>query len=195
MLRVGVKRDYLLELMRAKSTVFTTSEIALLWGESNVQMVRKKLYRYVKTDKLFSLRKGIYTKDKKYDKYELATKILTPAYVSLETVLARAGVIFQFYSQIFITSYLTREITIDGQTYSFKKIKDTILTNRSGIEGKDNYFIATPERALLDVLYLNKDYHFDNLDNIDWQKVNAILPIYGGNKRIERLVKKFSKAT
>jgi hypothetical protein len=45
------------------------------------------------------------------------------------------------------------------------------------------------------VLYLNKDYHFDNLDNIDWQKVNAILPIYGGNKRIERLVKKFSKAT
>lgn len=188
-----MKRDYLLELMRAKSTVFTTSEIALLWGESDVQLIRKKLYRYVKTGKLFSLRKGIYTKDKKYDKYELAIKILTPAYVSLETVLARAGVIFQFYSQIFVVSYLTREMTIDGNLYSFKKIKDAILTNRAGIQVKDNYFIATPERALLDVLYLNKDYHFDNLDNIDWQKVNAILPIYGGNKRMERLIKKFRK--
>jgi hypothetical protein len=190
-----MKRDYLLELMRAKSTVFTTSEIALLWGESNVQMVRKKLYRYVKTGKLVSLRKGVYTKDKKYDKYELATKVLTPAYVSLETVLARAGVIFQFYGQIFVVSYLTREVVIDGQLYSFRKIKAAILTNRAGIEAKDNYFIATPERALLDVLYLNKDYHFDNLGNIDWHKVNAILPIYGGNKRMERLVKNFLKAT
>jgi hypothetical protein len=191
MLRIGMRRDYLLELMRAGSTVFTTSEIALLWGESDVQMVRKKLYRYVKTGKLFSLRKGVYAKDKKYDKYELATKILTPAYVSLETVLARAGVIFQFYGQIFVVSYLTREMTIDGNLYTFKKIKDVILTNRAGIEVKDNYFIATPERALLDVLYLNKDYHFDNLININWDKVDIILPIYGGNKRMELLVKKF----
>jgi hypothetical protein len=190
-----MRRDYLLELMRSKSTVFTTSEIALLWGESDVQLVRKKLYRYVKTGKLFSLRKGVYAKDKKYDKYELATKILTPAYVSLETVLVRAGVIFQFYGQIFVASYLTREVVIDGQSYTFRKIKDAILTNRAGIEAKNNYFIATPERALLDVLYLNKDYHFDNLENIDWQKVNAILPIYYGNQRMERMVMKFHKAT
>jgi predicted transcriptional regulator of viral defense system len=190
-----MKRDYLLELMRAKNTVFSASEIALLWGESDANFVRKKIYRYVKAGKLYPLRRGIYAKDKKYDKYELATKVLTPAYVSLETVLARAGVIFQFYGQIFVVSYLTREMTIDGNLYSFKKIKDAILTNRAGIEAKENYFIATPERALLDVLYLNKDYHFDNLINIDWDKVDMILPIYGGNKRIERLVKKFSEAT
>ena len=189
-----MKRDYLLELMRAKNTVFTASDIALLWGESNVDFVRKKIYRYIKAGKLYPLRRGIYAKDKKFDKYELATKILTPAYVSFETVLAKAGVIFQFYGQIFIASYLTREVVIDGQTYSFKKIKDTILTSRAGIEARVNYFIATPERALLDVLYLNKDYHFDNLGNIDWQKVNAILPIYGGNKRMERLVNRFLKA-
>jgi predicted transcriptional regulator of viral defense system len=190
-----MKRDYLLELMRAKNTVFTASDIALLWGESDVDFVRKKIYRYIKAGKLYPLRRGIYAKDKKYDKYELATKILTPAYVSFETVLAQAGVIFQFYDQIFVASYLTREVVIDGQTYTFKKIKDAILTNRAGIEEKANYFIATPERALLDVLYLNKDYHFDNLGNIDWPKVTAILPIYGGNKRMERLVKKFLKAT
>jgi hypothetical protein len=77
----------------------------------------------------------------------------------------------------------------------FKKIKNSILTNRAGIEVKNNYFVATPERALLDVLYLNKDYHFDHLGNIDWTKAEVILPVYGGNRCIERLVKKYRKAT
>ena len=189
-----MKRDYLLELMRSKASVFTTNDIALLWGVSDVQFVRKKLHRYVKAGKLYSLRRGIYAKDREYDKLELATKIFTPAYVSFETVLAKAGAIFQFYGQIFVASYLTREITISGQVFLFRKIRDTILTNRTGIEVKDNQFIATPERAFLDILYLNKDYHFDNLGNLDWDKITGILPIYGGNKRMELRVKKYRKA-
>ena len=144
---------------------------------------------------MYPLRRGIYAKVKRYDNYELATKIFTPVYVSFETVLAKAGVIFQFYGQIFVASYLTREISIDNQAFTFKKIKDSIVTNRVGIEAKDNRFIAMLERALLDVLYLNKDYHFDHLGNIDWDKVDAILPIYGGNRRMEYLMKKYRKAT
>jgi len=190
-----MSKDYLGQLLRAQNTVFTINEIALLWGESDVQLVRKRVYRYAKAGKLCLLRRGIYAKDKNYDKYELATKIFTPAYVSFETVLARAGVIFQFYGQIFVASYLTREITADGQTYSFRKIKDTILTDRTGIEVKNGYFMATTERALLDVLYLKKDYYFDNLSAINWEAVDTILPIYGGNRRMERLVKKYRKAT
>ena len=189
-----MKRDYLLELMRSKNTIFTSKDVPLLWDEPDMEFVRKKLYRYLKAGKLYSVRKGVYAKDRNYNKYELATRIFTPAYVSFETVLAKAGVIFQFYGQIFIASYLTREVVIDGQTYSFKKIKDLMLTNRAGIEVKDNYFIASPERAFLDVVYLNKDYHFDNLINIDWDKVDTILPIYGGNKRMEMKIKRYREA-
>jgi len=188
-----MKRDYLLELMRSKASVFTTNDVALLWGQSDVQFVRKKLHRYVKAGKLYSLRRGIYAKDKEYNKFELATKIFTPAYVSFETVLGKAGAVFQFYGQIFVASYLTREITVKGQVYAFRKIRDTILTNRTGIEVKDNNFIATPERAFLDILYLNKDYHFDHLDNLNWDRIAVILPIYGGNKRMELCVKKYRK--
>jgi len=194
MLRNSMKRDYLLELMRSKNTIFTSKDVPLLWDEPDMEFVRKKLYRYLKAGKLYSVRKGVYAKDRNYNKYELATRIFTPAYVSFETVLAKAGVIFQFYGQIFIASYLTREVVIDGQTYSFKKIKDLMLTNRAGIEVKDNYFIASPERAFLDVVYLNKDYHFDNLINIDWDKVDTILPIYGGNKRMEMKIKRYREA-
>lgn len=189
-----MEKDYLMDLMRSKNTIFTTKDVFLLWGTSNVDFVRKKLYRYIKAGKLYPVRKGVYAKDKNYEKYELATKIFTPSYVSFETVLTKAGVVFQFYGQVFVASYLTREFTIDDQVYVLKKVKDTILTNQIGIEIKENYFIASPERAFLDVVYLNKEYHFDNLSSIDWGKVNEILPIYGGNKRMEAKVKKYREA-
>lgn len=186
-----MEKDYLLDLMRSKNTIFTTKDVSLLWGESDVRFVRKKLYRYIKAGKLYSVRKGVYAKGKNYEKYELATKIFTPSYISFETVLTRAGIVFQFYNQIFVASYLTREFTINDQTYVLKKVKDSILTNQTGIEVRENYFIASPERAFLDVIYLNKEYHFDNLGSINWDKVEEILPIYGGNKRMESKIKKY----
>lgn len=189
-----MENDQLLDLMRLKNTIFTTKDVSLFWNEPRVDFVRKKLHRYLKSGKINSVRKGIYAKDKNYNKYELASKIFTPAYVGFETVLAKAGVVFQFYGQIFVASYLTRELTIDGQNYSFKKIKDSILTNRAGIEVRDNYFVASPERAFLDIVYLNKDYYFDNLTNINWNKVSEILPIYGGNKRMAMKIKKYKAA-
>lgn len=177
--------------MRSKKTVFTFKDLILLWGESDTNFVKKKIYRYVKAGRMNSIRKGVYSKGKDYDKYELATKIYTPSYVSLETVLGAAGITFQMYGQIFAVSYQTKEIECDGQKYSYKKIKDTILTNQLGIESRENYDIASPERAFLDVIYLNKDYHFDNLSALNWDKVYEILPIYGGNKRMAKMVKMY----
>lgn len=177
--------------MRAKNTVFTLRDVALLWGESDANLIKKKMYRYLKSGKIYSIRRGIYAKDKNYNKLELATKIYTPSYISFETVLAKAGVVFQFYGQIFLASYLTREIRCNDQIYSYKKIKDTILTHDAGVEREETYFIASPERAFLDVLYLNKDYHFDNLFNLNWDKVFQILSIYEDNKRMGRKVKEY----
>ena len=188
-------KDYLLDLMRSKKTVFTFKDLILFWGESDVNFVKKKIHRYVKAGKINAVRRGIYSKDKNYDKYELATKIYTPSYVSMETVLGATGVTFQLYGQIFVASYVTKEIECDGQKYFYKKIKDTILTNQAGIESRENYSIASPERAFLDVIYLNKDYHFDNLSPLNWEKVYEILLIYGGNKRMAKMVKMYQQAS
>jgi len=189
-----MEKYYILDLMRSKKTVFSFKDLILLWGESDVNFVKKKIHRYVKSGKMNSIRKGIYSKDKNYDKYELATKIYTPSYISLETVLGAAGITFQLYGQIFVVSYTTKEIECDGQKYSYNKIKDTILTNQAGIESRENYNIASPERAFLDVIYLHKDYHFDNLSILNWEKVEEILPIFGGNKRMAKLVKSYREA-
>ena len=187
-------KDYILDLMRSKKTVFTFKDLGLMWGKTDASFIKKKINRYVKAGKMNAIRKGIYSKDKNYDKYELATKINTPAYISLETVLGAAGVTFQFYSQIFAISYKTKEIECDGQKYSYKKIKDIILTNQIGIELRENYNIASPERAFLDVIYLHKNYHFDNLLALNWNKVYEILPIYGGNKRMAKIMEMYHEA-
>ena len=139
-------------------------------------MLKRRLHYYVKKGELYALRHGLYAKDKQYDRLELATKIYTPAYVSFETVLAQAGIIFQHYDAIFVASYKTKELEVDGQKYNFRKLQDGILTNTAGIENRGTYYIASKERAFLDMVYLHSAYHFDNLEPLDEKKVFTLLP-------------------
>jgi len=190
-----MKKGYLYAILRSKQTVFHFKDLLLMWGGIDVSTARKRVNYYVQTGALYPIRRGIYAKDKNYNRFEMATKIYTPAYISFETVLGNAGIIFQYYSQIFVASYQTKEITVDGQKIVFKTLKSTILTNSAGVENKETYDIATPERAFLDVIYLTKDYHFDNLSVINWEKVYEILPIYGGNRKMSARVQQYYTST
>ncbi|MBU1045628.1 type IV toxin-antitoxin system AbiEi family antitoxin domain-containing protein [Patescibacteria group bacterium] len=186
------KGEYLEVLLRFPKTVFSTKDVALLWGEEKEQTITGRLNKYVKAGKLVRVRRGIYAKDKNYDRFELATRIYTPSYISFETVLTRAGVNFQYYGTIFAASYITREISVGSQKISFIRMKDYVLSNTVGIKHADGIATATKERAFLDRIYVSKDYHFDNLDALDWDKVFEILPIYN-NKRMIRKVNEYFK--
>jgi len=181
------KGDYISVILRSKKTVFSFKDIVLLWGDSG-NAARVRVNYYLKNGDLYRIRQGLYAKDKNYDKFELATRIFTPAYVSFETVLGQAGITFQYYNQIFIASYLTRNIICEGQIYSFKKLKNAVLINKAGLENKGEYLTSSKERAFLDTIYINKDYHFDNLSVLDWDKVFEILSIYN-NQRMTKKVK------
>jgi len=184
------KGEYIDILLRSKNSVFSTKDIALLWRETQTGTTQVRLNYYVKTGKLIRVRRGIYAKDKNYDKYEFATKIFRPSYVSFETVLGSSGMTFQYYGNIFIASYIKREIKCDGQTYSFVKMKDSILSNPKGIDQTGEYAIASKERAFLDTIYRSKKYYFDNPYPLDWDKVFEILPIYN-NKKMAKTVQKY----
>jgi len=182
-----VKGEYLEVLLRSPKTIFSTKDVALLWGEERDQTVSGRLNKYIKAQKLIRVRRGIYAKDKNYNRFELATRIYTPAYISFETVLTRTGINFQYYGNIFVATYVTREIEVDGQKISFVRMKDYVLSNTAGIEHTDGIAMATKERAFLDRIYISKDYHFDNLDALNWDKVFEILSIYH-NKRMGKKV-------
>jgi hypothetical protein len=170
-------KDFVLNLYSCKNTVFTIDEIALLLGSSTRENLKARINYYVKTGKLLNLRKGIYAK-REYDPFELAVKVFTPSYISLETVLEKEGVIFQKYKTIFVVSYLSRKTEIGSHEFQYRRIKEEILINKEGVELKNGYAIATKERAFLDILYLYKNYHFDNMDALDKDIILKMVNIY-----------------
>jgi len=172
------KKDFIQEVYKDKRTVFTFGEMALLLEESDAGKLRQKINYYVKSKAILNIRRGIYTKEN-YNAEELACKVYSPAYLSLDYVLQKEGVIFQYSEQLTMVSYLSRNIIVDNLILSLRKIKNEILVNTLGIIRKDNGVnIATPERALLDMIYLNKEFYFDNLAGIDREKTRSLLPVY-----------------
>ena len=135
-------------------------------------------------------RKGIYAK-KNYNPAELAGLVFVPSYISLEYVLQKAGVVFQYDSAITSVSYLSREIEMLGQTFRYRQIKGEILYNLEGIEQQDNINIATTERAVLDMMYLNSECYFDNLNSINKKRIMQLLPIYQSKRLNERVIEMF----
>ncbi len=73
-----------------------------------------------------------------------------------------------------------------------KKLKDDLLFNPEWIEVKNNYSIASKERAFLDTLYIFWETYFDNLDDIDFEKVKELMKIYNSRK-LENLVLTYTK--
>ena len=50
--------------------------------------------------------------------------------------------------------------------------------------------MASKERAFLDAVYLYKDYHFDNLGSLDWEKIEDLKKIYK-SKAFEKRVNSY----
>lgn len=186
------KSNIVLAIYNDQRTVFKLKDVAILVGESDFQTLNKKLNYAVRTGKLQNPRKGIYTKPV-FNREELACSIYTPSYISLEYVLQKTGIIFQYDSRIQIISYLSRNINIENQTYIFRKLKNSILISTTGITRQNNHInIASAERAFLDLLYLNKNYYFDNLNPLNKELIYKLLPLYQSkslNLRVTKLLK------
>lgn len=185
----NVKTDIILVIYTDVRSVFRLSDIALLAGETNFESLNKKLNYYVHKGKLQNPRKGIYAKSG-YNQEELACCIYTPTYISLEYVLQKAGIIFQYNPTVSSVSYLSRSITIDDKTYSYRKLKGELLVNTTGIIRQNNFVnIASAERAFTDMLYLDKDYYFDNLNPLKKELIDKLLPMYQSKSLTQRVTK------
>lgn len=177
--------NIIIGIYKNSRTVFKINDIALLMNTEKSSALCKILNYYVKTGRLFNPRRGFYAKEG-YQPEELACLLYPPTYISLEYVLQRTGVIFQYDNAITNVSYLTRETEIDNQTFRYRQIKGEILTNTAGIVlNKNHTNIATPERAFLDILYLNKRFYFDNLHVLNRKKISKLLPLYNSQTLVK----------
>lgn len=178
------------KLYKSPKTVFTNKDLALIWQETNLNNLKSKIAYYVKRKDLVRITRGVFAKEKNYNPKELAVKLYLPSYVSFETILRETGIIFQHYDTVFAAGPFSKTIKIDKRVFAFRKLKDEVLFNSSGIESKNNYSAASPERAFLDMIYLFPGYYFDNLDPLNWDKCFNLVKIYK-NKQMAKRLKKY----
>ncbi len=175
------------KLYESPKTVLTIKDIALIWEETNTVNLLSKVKYYAKQGSLTRLTRGVFAKDKNYSPKELATSVYTPSYISFETVLREAGIIFQHHDSIFVAGPYSTTKKINDTTITFRKLKDSILYSPLGIKNEKNYSIATPERAFLDTIYLSPKFYFDNLRSINWETCFEIAKLYDNKQLIKRV--------
>ena len=174
------------KILESKQTVFSLNEIALFGGFKETNNLKSQLNYYVKTNLLLNIRRGVYAKPD-YNIEEFACKLYTPSYISLDYVLQKEGVVFQYNNIITSVSYLSRIIPTENQPIAYRKIKSGVLLDTTGIKRKANGInIASAERAVLDCLYLNKSGYFDNTTSLDMGLMRKILIVYQ-SKTMEKL--------
>ena len=90
----------------------------------------------------------------------LSNFIYKPSYISLHTALAFYGIIPEAVTQVTaVTTLKTNEFNNDAAQYSYKKVKPELFFGyEQKTFGKRTISIATPEKAILDLLYLYPFY-------------------------------------
>jgi predicted transcriptional regulator of viral defense system len=140
------------KLLEVNKRYLTGREIARLLGIKEASR-RVTLSRLVKRGILRRLRRNIYEVIiKPSDILEVSNILYQPSYLSFAYCLGKLGISDQLAYEIeFATPKKTKRMDIRGRAVIFRKIDKKLFF---GYALKDNIFIAEPEKALLDTLYL-----------------------------------------
>ncbi len=182
------------DLKKIKNLYFTYQDVAkvLSIAEDSARVLST---RYVKQKYLIRLKRNFYILKERWDsitpnqRLELANILQVPSYISLMTALS----FYEYTTQVqqkFIESislYRTFIKDVDGIVFNYSKIKNDYYF---GFSKKNNIFIASPEKAFIDSLYLsylgkyNLDLSSLNLEKIDKKACENILQKYPSKFKI-----------
>jgi predicted transcriptional regulator of viral defense system len=141
---------------------FTTNQVYASYPEFN----RNNLGRWVRQGYLVRLRQGYFAfpeyRESSEFAFYFANIIYKPSYISLHTALSFYGIIPEAVPQITsVTTLKTMTFSNDFGEYSYKNIKPDMLFgyDLKEMEGGRRIMFATPEKALIDLLYLYPFYN------------------------------------
>jgi hypothetical protein len=154
-----MKFEALLDLV-GEEPVFESG--LLLTGDVNQADVQRQLSRWVASNKLCQLRRGVYMFQSPFRKvrphpFHIANRLVPGSYVSLHSVLASNGVIPE---HVPITTSVTTARPGRWETpvgvFQFHHIQRDLFTGFRRIEVSTGQkaFVATPTKALLDLIHL-----------------------------------------
>jgi len=162
--------------------VFETS--LLLAGDVDPADARKQLSRWTKAGRLFRLRRDLYALAPPFQKVKphpflVANRMARGSYVSRQSALAHYGLIPEYVPVV--TSVTTSRPALWETplgSYDFRHLKVEMFYGYQLLElgGKQQAFVAAPEKALLDLIYLQpggdspeylRELRLQHLDRLD----------------------------
>ncbi len=169
--------------------VFETSLVLPFY--SSQQQTQRQLSDWVRSGKLLQLRRGIYAFPPPYVgeqplQYVVANRLVRPSYISLQSALSYYGLIPEHVASV--TSVTTgRPLTLRNEfgRFLYRHIKTDFFFGFRywQVSQTQSAFIATPEKAILDLLYLTpnsddeayiRELRLQNLDIIDIERLRQL---------------------
>ena len=165
----------------------------------NPAHLRRQVREWVKKGYLFVLRRGKYIFSEEYRKQavsgsSVANALVTPSYLSLEFVLGFYGLIPE---KVTVFTSITTKKTAGFKNvlgaFDYRSVKEKLFFGYKKItESEREFFIALPEKALLDYFYLNKQFkgEYEEFDSLRLQNLELIKL-----RRLREFGKSFDKRT
>jgi hypothetical protein len=167
----------------------------LLAGSVDVDNVRLQLGRWTKSGKLYQLRRGLYALAPPYQKvrphpFLVANRLQRASYVSCQSALSFYGLIpeiVQVTTSVTTGRPAVRE-TLLGR-FSYRHVKLTLLRGYRMLDfDGQQALVARPEKALLDLVYLEpkgdtlaylRGLRLQNLDRLDADVLHEQAEVFG----------------
>jgi predicted transcriptional regulator of viral defense system len=171
----------------------------LLAGDVEPADVRRQLSRWTSKGQLYQLRRGLYAVAPPFQKIKphpflVANRLVPGSYVSLQSALAHHGLIPEVVP---VTTSVTvlrpaRWDTPLGR-YEYRHVKEDLLFGYqlASVGGDQQAFVATPEKALLDLVHLQPrgdapeylgQLRLQNLERLDLDRLRSLAARAGSPK-------------
>ena len=152
-------------------------------GDVSPATIQKQLARWVKAGKLIQVRRGLYTLAEPHRKvsphpFLVANRLKGASYVSLQSAMAYHGMIPEYVPVV--TSVTTGRPGTMNTTlgdFLFKHIKKSLFSGYRELEVEKGQraFVATPEKSLLDLVYLTPQTdRWEYLEELRLQNLNVL---------------------
>ncbi|MCM8776122.1 MAG: hypothetical protein NC930_07245 [Candidatus Omnitrophica bacterium] len=147
--------EVLHQLSQKRILLFSPEEFRRVFGVS--LDAAQAFIKSHKADLFVKLRNGLYgLRQNLPAETEIANRLYTPSYLSLEYALAHYRIIPEtVYAVTSVTTRVTRTFMVEGRLYEYSRIKRKAFTGYQSQEASSGgvILIAEPEKALADYLY------------------------------------------
>lgn len=151
--------------------VFDVVDLSILLGVTG-ESARVIATRMVKNGIIKRLKRNLYVlNEAEISDFEIANRLLEPSYISFESALNYWGLTTQIPATITSSARRSKKFNILGREFLFSNLPEKLF--HFGIQKETSFFIADPEKTLLDMIYYaSLGKRSVTFDDFDTEKIN-----------------------